>query len=300
MADKNWAGLTPWVGSIDIANDLVAVWKNSNSTLYKATPNQLANLTSQWVGRTDVQTLTNKTLTSPTISGPTLSGTITGTYTLGGTPTFPAAVVTLTGAQTLTNKILTSPTINAPTITNATISADALTGFTVANNGTIYGLSVTGGKLAAGALANNSVSAANLSTSAIFLGYGSTSSTFSTASATAVQVTGVTATVTIPAGGRAVKITGWVNYTTHTATTWYNIISLWDGVVGSGTLLAQTEIGTNTANTALQLPATVFAADLVPGAGAKTYNMGLSTTAGASASLKATTGPVAFILVEVT
>ena len=32
------------------------------------------------------ETLTNKAITSPTISGPTLSGTVSGTYTLGGTP----------------------------------------------------------------------------------------------------------------------------------------------------------------------------------------------------------------------
>jgi hypothetical protein len=172
MADKNWAGLTPWVGSIDIANDLVAVWKNSNSTLYKATPNQLANLTSQWVGRTDTQTLTNKTLTAPTISAPVLSGTITGTYTLGGTPTFPAAVVTLTGAQTLTNKILTSPTINGPTITNATITANAITGFTTSNTGTVYGISIATGVLttassvAGTALVNSSVTPDKLNTGA--------------------------------------------------------------------------------------------------------------------------------------
>jgi hypothetical protein len=43
------------------------------------------------------QTLTNKTLTAPV-----LSGTVTGTYTLGGTPTF------------------TSPTINTPTISGGT------------------------------------------------------------------------------------------------------------------------------------------------------------------------------------
>lgn len=36
------------------------------------------------VGNTDTQTLTNKTLTAPV-----LGGTVTGTYTIGGTPTFP-------------------------------------------------------------------------------------------------------------------------------------------------------------------------------------------------------------------
>lgn len=51
------------------------------------------------------------TLTNKTITAPVLSGTVTGTYTLGGTPTFPAAVVTLTGSQTLTNKTLTAPVL---------------------------------------------------------------------------------------------------------------------------------------------------------------------------------------------
>jgi hypothetical protein len=76
-----------------------------------------------------------------------LSGTITGTYTLGGTPTFPASVATLTGAQTLTNKVLTSPTINTPTITNASITADAISGFSSANSGTIFGMAVSSGVL---------------------------------------------------------------------------------------------------------------------------------------------------------
>lgn len=40
------------------------------------------------------ETLTSKTLTSPAISGPVLSGTVTGTYTLGGTPTISGAAVT--------------------------------------------------------------------------------------------------------------------------------------------------------------------------------------------------------------
>lgn len=58
------------------------------------------------VGTTDTQTLTNKTLTAAI-----LGGTVTGTYTLGGTPTFPSTVVTTTATQTLTNKTLTAPSV---------------------------------------------------------------------------------------------------------------------------------------------------------------------------------------------
>lgn len=55
------------------------------------------------------------------------------------------AIVGTSDSQTLTNKILTSPTINSPTIANATITADAITGYTVSNNGTIYGIPISGG-----------------------------------------------------------------------------------------------------------------------------------------------------------
>lgn len=60
---------------------------------------------------TGTQTLTNKTLTAPV-----LGGTVTGTYTLGGTPTFPSSVVQLTTSQTLTNKTLTAPTLTTPAL----------------------------------------------------------------------------------------------------------------------------------------------------------------------------------------
>jgi hypothetical protein len=59
------------------------------------------------VATDSTQTLTNKTLTNPV-----LSGNVSGTYTIGGTPTFPSTVVSTTGTQTLTNKTMTTPTIN--------------------------------------------------------------------------------------------------------------------------------------------------------------------------------------------
>lgn len=80
------------------------------------------------------QTLSNKTITSPTFSG-----TISGTYTLGGTPTFPSSVVTTTGTQTLTNKTLSAPVLSGsatgtytlagtPTITSPAISGPTFSG----------------------------------------------------------------------------------------------------------------------------------------------------------------------------
>ena len=136
------AGSTGGLGvaaSIDPVNDYLAIYQNSSTSTLGINRNTVLGLSSAPVGLTDTQTLTNKTLTSPTIAGPVLSGTVGGTYTLGGTPTFPASVATLTGAQVLTNKTLTSPTINSPSITNATLTTDAVTGYTTSNSGVVYG-----------------------------------------------------------------------------------------------------------------------------------------------------------------
>lgn len=154
----------PLAATIDATQDFIPIYTNSLVATQRINRQTLLGITGAPVGTTDTQTLTNKTLTAPAISSPVLSGTVTGTYTLGGTPTFPSSVVTLTGTQTLTNKTLTSPTINSPTITNATISADSYTGFTNANNGSIYGISVTASKFSAAALTNGTVTPEKLVT----------------------------------------------------------------------------------------------------------------------------------------
>jgi len=158
MADKTIPDLSA-LTSVDRAADLLEVSHTSDSgNSKKSSVNNLLDLTSHPVGVDEVQTLTNKTITAPTVSSPALSGTITGTYTLGGTPTFPSAVVTLTGSQTLTNKVLTSPTISSPTITNPTLTTDTVNEFTSAAGVTVDGLLIKDSKLATA----NSVVASNI------------------------------------------------------------------------------------------------------------------------------------------
>lgn len=191
--------------TIDAVNDYLLVYTASATATQGINRNTLLGLASAPVGLTDSQTLTNKILTSPNVSNPVLSGTLSGTYTIGGTPTFPASVMTLTGTQTATNKTFTQPTINQPTITNATISADALTGFTTTNTGTVYGLSVTGGTISGSSLSASSISSTQLANASV------TSNKLATGAATALVATSQTATSTsygdLATTGPAVTVT---------------------------------------------------------------------------------------------
>ena len=147
------------IPSVDGDADLIEVYDTSDSKNTKSDRNKFLGLSSPPVGETDSQTLTNKTLTSPTIAGPTMSGTMTGTYTLGGSPTFPSSVATLTGTQTLTNKTLTSPTINTPTISNPTITTDSISEHTTANGVVIDGVTLKDGAVQNGGVVPNSLEA---------------------------------------------------------------------------------------------------------------------------------------------
>jgi hypothetical protein len=193
---------------------------------------------------------------------------------------------TLTGGtinkSTLGSVGATGGTFTTPIINNSTIGTPAITGGT-ANNVT----------LGTPVFSQGAVGGADLSTSAITLGYAEITTPFTTASATAVQVTGLTATVTVPAGGRKVKITAFVTYSTNSGNN-TNALTIWDGVVsGGGTQLAQ---GNNSAIIAGS--GALAIAVVTPSAGSKTYNVGLHTTGGtATIGAGGATNP-AFLLVE--
>lgn len=142
---------------------------------------------------------------------------------------------------------------------------------------------------------DNSIDANELSTSAITLGHAPiTGNVTGITSTTGALVTGLSATVTIPAGGRKVKITTWINNSSNTASA-NHLLQIWDGGVGSGTKLAEGNAKNRTAGDTTGFMQTI--AVHTPSAGAKTYNIGFATNTG-TATVNADATSPAFILVE--
>jgi hypothetical protein len=142
---------------------------------------------------------------------------------------------------------------------------------------------------------NNVVPANALKTNTIALGYAQITANASTTSLTPVAA-GLSAAVTIPAGGRKVRITVWSGAVTNNTNSDGTTISIWDGTVGSGTLLASCNVYQPAANQ-MQVPVSVIAV-VTPSAGAKTYNVGIQAVTGGTSSMIATATSPAFILVE--
>lgn len=165
------------------------------------------------------------------------------------------------------------PNINAPT-------PDA----TTATNGKIR---------LTGDLAGTAASP-QLSTSSIFLGYAQVTTNVTTTSSTFVQATGLTSTVTVPSGGRRVKITVYCDAIVSSSSG-NAYLSIWDGAVGTGTQIQQWESFITTPN---GNPSGVHCVAVVtPSAGSKTYNVGIRVSAGTLSLFAGATFP-AFILVE--
>jgi hypothetical protein len=322
VSNVNWSQLTPWTGSIDIANDLVAVWKAGNNTLYKATPNQLANLTSQWVGQTDTQTLSNKTLNNTNAATLkagnwtlqdgsdttkqlqwSLSGITTGNTRTLTMPDASGTLVLTAATQTLTNKTLTGPTINGGTLDNATVTVDTVAGHTSSTTGTIYGISVTSGTIGSAALASNAVTssaiatnavtAPKLSTSAIYLG-ATTITANMTATSAAFAATSPTMilSVTVPSGGRNMQITCFGPAISTSAAANYAFAAVYDttaGAIGSGASMVGTARYVSTTGgyaSGLYITGVVSA----PSAGVHTYQLALASGGGGTTTVNADSG----------
>lgn len=222
-------------------------------------------------------------------------------------------VVGTSDVQTLTNKTLTSPTINTATIVNPTITTDSISEYTAANGVSIDGLSIKDGVLMtndsvktanvqASAITNAKMAAAsvggtNLTTSAITLGYTAITSSFATTSIPATQVTSLTSTVNVPAGGRRVKITVCSESITNNTNGAYAVAGIWDGTVGSGTQLGIYNVQMAAASQRIYL---CVVATHVPSSGSHTYNVSLGTGSSGTATLGTGAGATAptFILVE--
>lgn len=107
-------------------------------------------------------TASTHTVLLGTGTGASTWGTLTSSYVTSATGT---GAFVFASAPTITSATLTTPVINNPTL-----NTDSVVGFTTSNNGSVYGVSVTGGKISASSYVTaGSVSYANLSSS-IFSG----------------------------------------------------------------------------------------------------------------------------------
>ena len=143
-------------------------------------------------------------------------------------------------------------------------------------------------------LGANNVPASALATNAITLGYSQITSNVSTNASTAALATGLTSSVTIPTGGRKVKVSVYIPYVQLT-TGGYADITIWDGTVGSGTQLQKwfTKLNDATITQGVQM-SFVY----TPSAGSKTYNVGFTTGSGTTITINAGATFPAYILVE--
>lgn len=159
------------------------------------------------------------------------------------------------------------------------------------------GTGIGDGAIGTAAIANNGVTAAKLATNAITLGYAQITSNYSTSSTSASNaVTGLSTTVTIPSGGRRVRVTAYCPSLLVTTLANYAILTIWDGTVGSGTLIGRGVVGSLSTNAELPVMASAIS---TPSAGSKTYNVGLYNASSATnVQINAAATYPAYILVE--
>lgn len=124
------------------------------------------------------------------------------------------------------------------TISNSLI--DDLRTMIYANTNSVPTASIQDNAVTSAKVPTNAITADKLATNAIIIGHTNLTTPFSTTSTSNVQITGMTSTVTIPAGGRKVRVTITVPYIYNLNAVTYTYMNLWQGTVGSGTQLQET------------------------------------------------------------
>lgn len=202
----------------------------------------------------------------------------TGAGTSAWTKASPTgAVLGTTDSQSVSNKAFTTSTWTGGTISNPVLNVDTISGYTVSGNGTIYGMTITGGTIGTNALANTSVTASKLSTGAAANNTATGNSTTASTSYVATLADAVTTsvTVTIGANGLALVIISAYIFNTATAT---NFLSF--SVTGANTIAASDNNGAQMKMNSSD--STYGAPILLTGltAGSTTFTLNYRTTAG--------------------
>lgn len=118
-------------------------------------------------------------------------------------------------------------------------------------------------------------------------------STFTTAATSATQITGMTGTIDVKANGRPIEIKAFFYATDNSNGSASNFITIWDGTVGSGTLLATGLYRCVAANSGGSITVEV-PPSVVLSPGSHTINVGLHTNLG-TAGVYGGTGSASFL-----
>jgi hypothetical protein len=198
---------------------------------------------------------------------------VLSTMVTGILPTSNGGTGTTSTTGTGSNVFNNSPTLINPTESNGIYTSPTIT------NPTITGY--PNNSIPSGVLEQNAVSASNLATNAITLGYTPVvNQQGSTSSATATQQTAFNTTVTIPSGGRMVEITVYIPDVFASSAGNYAIVTLWSGTFGSGNPINSAKIqGGSTGGNNPASPVTLMAVT-TPSAGSITYTVGLQSQSG--------------------
>lgn len=215
--------------SVDPVNDLLLIYNGSSATLQNISRNTYLALSSAPLGLTDTQSPTNKTFNNTnTITVKDESFTLQNSSSVTKQAVFSASSITAGQTRTITipdasgtlallgssntftgTNSFTGSSWSGGTISNTSISSDNISGFSVSNSGTIYGIGVTTGVISTAnsvngaALTNTSVTASKLAT-------GATSATVATLETTTstsyVDLTTTTDTVTVTIGANGLVL----------------------------------------------------------------------------------------------